>query len=65
MKSRAAVAFEKAKPLHKGAMPATTSREQGRAIAASSIFTLENTKHLQGNQLKTVEVEHEQRAITA
>lgn len=51
--------------LHKGAMPATTSREQGRNIAAKSIFTPENTKHLQGNQLKTIEVEHEQRAITA
>jgi len=51
--------------LHKGAMPATTSREQGRNIAAKSIFTPENTRHLQGNQLTTIEVEHEQRAITA
>ena len=51
--------------LHQGVMPATTSREQGRTIAASSIFTPENTKHLQGNKLKTIEVEHEQRAITA
>lgn len=51
--------------LHQGAMPATTSREQGRNIAARSIFTPENTQHLQGNQLKTIEVEHEQRAITA
>lgn len=51
--------------MHQGAMPATSSREQGRAIAASSIFTPENTQHLQGNKLKTIEVEHEQRAITA
>lgn len=51
--------------MHQGTMPTTTSREKGRNIAAKSIFTPENTQHLQGNQLKTIEVEHEQRAITA
>jgi hypothetical protein len=39
-------------------------RELGRQIAASSIFTPENTQHLQGNNLKVIEVEHEQTAIT-
>jgi Domain of unknown function (DUF4373) len=50
--------------LHKGAMPASTSREAGRNIAAKSIFTPENTKHLQGNNLNLMGVEHEVRAIT-
>jgi uncharacterized protein YdaU (DUF1376 family) len=40
-------------------------REQGRSIAAKSIFTTENTLHLQGNQSKLIEVENEPRAITA
>ena len=52
--------------LHKGALPPTTSREAGRQIAATSFFTPENTQHLQGVQLKTInEVHHEQPAITA
>ena len=57
----------KALPLHKGSMPAATSREAGRNVAAKSIFTPENTQHLQGNQLKTInEVDHEEpRAIAA
>lgn len=50
--------------LHKGAMPASTSREAGRNIAAKSIFTPENTKHLQGNNLNLIGEEHEVRAIT-
>lgn len=50
--------------LHKGAMPASTSREAGRNIAAKSIFTPENTKHLQGNNLNLIGVENEVRAIT-
>lgn len=55
-----------AKDLHQGAMSATTSREAGRQVAASSIFTPENTKHLQGVQLKTVtEVNYDQKSITA
>jgi hypothetical protein len=52
--------------LHKGQLPATTSRESGRQVAASSVFTPENTQHLQGVQLKTInEVIYEQTAITA
>lgn len=56
-----------AKPLHQGALPAKADREAGRQIAASSIFTPENTQHLQGVQLKTInEVSnYEQSAITA
>lgn len=55
-----------AKPLHQGALPAKSDREAGRQIAASSIFTPENTQHLNGVQLKTInEVHHEQPAITA
>lgn len=50
--------------LHKGAMPASTSREAGRNIAAKSVFTPENTKHLQGNNLNLIGVENEVRAIT-
>jgi hypothetical protein len=49
--------------LHKGPMPAATNREAGRQVAAASVFTAENTQHLQGNTLKIVEVEHDQRAI--
>jgi len=49
--------------LHNGAMPSTkSSYEQGIASAAKSIFTEENTQHLQPN-LTLVEVDHEQRAI--
>lgn len=52
--------------LHQGALPPSSSREAGRQIAASSIFTPENTRHLQGVQLKTInEVSYEQTAITA
>lgn len=53
--------------LHKGALPPSTSREAGRHIAANSIFTPENTQHLNGVQLKTInEVSnYEQPAITA
>jgi uncharacterized protein YdaU (DUF1376 family) len=52
--------------LYKGQLPATTSRESGRQVAASSVFTPENTQHLQGVQLKTInEVIYEQTAITA
>ena len=46
------------------AMPALTSRESGRNIAAKSVFTPENTKHLQGNKLNLMGVENEVRAIT-
>ncbi len=49
--------------LHKGAMPALTSREAGRNIAAKSVFTPENTKHLQGNKLNLMGVENEVRAV--
>jgi len=56
-------ALAEAKPLHKGAMPTTqSSYQQGIASAAKSIFTDENTGHLQPN-LKLVEVEDEPRAI--
>jgi hypothetical protein len=56
----------KAKPLHQGALPAKADREAGRQVAALSVFTPENTQHLQGVQLKTInEVHHEQPAITA
>lgn len=51
--------------LHKGPLPASTSREAGRQVAASSIFTPENTQHLQGNEIKTIEVDHEPQQITA
>jgi hypothetical protein len=52
--------------LHKGALPPSSSRESGRQVAASSVFTPENTQHLQGVQLKTInEVIYEQTAITA
>ena len=54
----------RAPPLHKGAMPSLTSREAGRNIAAKSVFTPENTKHLQGNKLNLMGVENEVRAIT-
>jgi len=48
--------------LHKGAMPSTKSTyEQGIQIAASSIFTPENTAHL--NKFTTLEADYEQRAI--
>ena len=45
----------------------SNQREAGRNVAAKSIFTPENTQHLQGNQLKTInEVDHEEpRAIAA
>lgn len=57
---------EVAQGLHKGAMPAMTSREAGRQAAANSIFTPENTQHLQGVQIKTIyEVDYDQPAITA
>jgi hypothetical protein len=49
--------------LHKGPMPAATNREAGRQVAAASVFTAENTQHLQGNTLKIVEVDYDQRAI--
>ncbi len=49
--------------LHKGAMPASTSREAGRNIAAKSFFKPEYTQHLQGNQTNLVELENEVRAI--
>lgn len=52
--------------LHKGSLPPTSSREAGRQVAASSVFTPENTQHLQGAQLKTInEVQYEKPAITA
>lgn len=43
----------------------TSNREQGRHIAAASIFKPEHTQHLQGNHLKTIEVDHEPTQITA
>ena len=43
--------------LIKGALPAKASREAGRNIAAKSIFTPENTRHLQGNINQTTEIE--------
>jgi uncharacterized protein YdaU (DUF1376 family) len=55
-----------AQGLHQGALPAKTDREQGRYVAGLSIFTPENTKHLQGVQLKTInEVQHDKPAIAA
>jgi uncharacterized protein YdaU (DUF1376 family) len=55
-----------AQGLHQGALPAKTDREQGRYVAGLSIFTPENTKHLQGVQLKTInEVHHDKPAIAA
>jgi hypothetical protein len=56
-------AAAKSQPLHQGTLPAATSREAGRQVAAASVFTAENTQHLQGNTLKIVEVDHDQRAI--
>jgi uncharacterized protein YdaU (DUF1376 family) len=48
--------------LHQGAMPSTKSTyEQGIQSAASSIFTPENTAHL--NKFTTLEADYEQRAI--
>jgi hypothetical protein len=50
----------------KKSFTAGNQREAGRQVAASSVFTPENTKHLQGVQLKTInEVIYEQTAITA
>jgi len=55
-----------AQNLHQGVMPSATSREAGRQVAAASIFTPENTQHLQGVQLKTItEVSYEKPAIAA
>lgn len=52
--------------LHRGALPPSSSREAGRQVAAASIFTTENTQHLQGVQLKTInEVDHDKPAIAA
>lgn len=52
--------------LHQGALPKKSDREAGRQIAALSIFTPENTQHLQGVELKTInEINYEQPAITA
>lgn len=49
--------------IHKGVMPASTSREAGRNIAAKSIFTIENTRHLQGVKSNFLEKENEIKSI--
>lgn len=50
----------------KKSFTAGNQREAGRQVAAASIFTPENTKHLQGAQLKTInEVQHDKPAIAA
>lgn len=48
--------------VHKGPMP-MTNREAGRSIAAQSIFTPANTRHLQGPILTLVETENEVKSI--
>lgn len=40
--------------LHKGKMPQVVNREQGRQIAANSIFKPEHIAHLMGNNIKEV-----------
>lgn len=50
--------------LHKGPLPATTSREQGRQIAAKSIFTSDLTKHLQGDDAPAIGGNDETKSIT-
>lgn len=40
--------------IHKGAMPASISREAGRHVAAKSIFKTANTQHLMGSKEKEV-----------
>jgi uncharacterized protein YdaU (DUF1376 family) len=40
--------------LHKGKMPQVSNREQGRQIAANSIFKDEHISHLMGNKIKEV-----------
>lgn len=53
--------------VHKGAMPIKFSnpREEGRHIAARSIFTPESTRHLQQVKSTEIEVYDEQKQVTA